>query len=157
MIIFWKRFRVERMSDLMYFTLCLYIIKILLGRRYFINVLNLSQLTTVKTGTKINPEKAREVLDTNKAILRKIGSTMVPNNIAYRKKLGFPTPLDNWFKTGMIEYAKEILLDSVSINRNLFNNNKLCLFLSHQFYSTVTLFARLRGRSTSQPRRTAIW
>ena len=34
-------------------------------KRYFINVLNLSQLTTVKTGTKINPEKAREVLDTN--------------------------------------------------------------------------------------------
>ena len=32
---------------------------------YFTNVLNLSQLTTVKTGTKINPEKAREVLDTN--------------------------------------------------------------------------------------------
>ena len=32
-------------------------------KRYFINVLNLSQLTTVKTGTKINPTKAREVLD----------------------------------------------------------------------------------------------
>ena len=31
----------------------------------FINILNLSQLTTVKTGTKINPTKAREVLDTN--------------------------------------------------------------------------------------------
>ena len=34
-------------------------------RRYFINVLNLSQLTKPKTGTKINPEKAREILDTN--------------------------------------------------------------------------------------------
>ena len=34
-------------------------------RRYFINVLNLSQLTKPKTGTKINPKKAREVLDTN--------------------------------------------------------------------------------------------
>ena len=33
---------------------------------YFRNVLNLSQLlTSPKTGTKINPEKAREVLDTN--------------------------------------------------------------------------------------------
>ena len=38
---------------------------ITIKERYFINVLNLSQLTTVKTGTKINPEKAREVLDTN--------------------------------------------------------------------------------------------
>ena len=35
-----------------------------IGNR-FINILNLSQLTTVKTGTKINPTKAREVLDTN--------------------------------------------------------------------------------------------
>ncbi|QEG21080.1 hypothetical protein MFFC18_09320 [Mariniblastus fucicola] len=26
-----------------------------------------------------------------------------------------------------------------------------------QLYSTVTLFARLRGLSTSQPRRTAMW
>jgi len=33
--------------------------------RYFLNVLNLSQLTTIKTGEKINPEKARDILDTN--------------------------------------------------------------------------------------------
>tara|TARA_Y100001938_G_scaffold25933_1_gene34662 strand:+ start:606 stop:1838 length:1233 start_codon:yes stop_codon:yes gene_type:complete len=33
--------------------------------RFFINILNLSQLTKPKTGVKINPEKAREVLDTN--------------------------------------------------------------------------------------------
>ena len=32
--------------------------------RFFINILNLSQLTKPKTGVKINPEKAREVLDT---------------------------------------------------------------------------------------------
>ena len=73
---------------------------------------------------------ASEVLDTNKAILRKIGSTMLPNNIAYRKKLGFPTPLDDWFKTGMMEYAKEILLDRASIHRNLFKNNKMEKFLN---------------------------
>ena len=33
--------------------------------RFFINILNLSQLTKPKTGVKINPEKANEVLDTN--------------------------------------------------------------------------------------------
>jgi hypothetical protein len=31
----------------------------------FLNILNLSQLTKPKTGSKINPDKAREVLDTN--------------------------------------------------------------------------------------------
>ena len=33
--------------------------------RFFINILNLSQLTKPKTGVKINPQKASEVLDTN--------------------------------------------------------------------------------------------
>ena len=33
--------------------------------RFFVNILNLSQLTKPKTGTKINPQKANEVLDTN--------------------------------------------------------------------------------------------
>ena len=31
--------------------------------RFFVNILNLSQLTKPKTGTKINPQKANEVLD----------------------------------------------------------------------------------------------
>jgi len=38
---------------------------IVIKERYFINVLNLSQLTKPQVGTKINPEKAREILDTN--------------------------------------------------------------------------------------------
>ncbi|HEX8852855.1 MAG TPA: hypothetical protein VF754_05175 [Pyrinomonadaceae bacterium] len=32
----------------------------------------------------------------------------------------------------------------------------LCVSLSRRYYSTVTDFARLRGWSTSQPRRTAM-
>ena len=39
-------------------------IRVVRRKSYFINVLNLSQLTKPKIGTKINPEKAREVLDT---------------------------------------------------------------------------------------------
>ena len=74
--------------------------------------------------------KTSEVLDTSKCILRKIGSKYLPDSIAYRKKLGFPTPLDDWFKTGLKEYAKEILLDQRSINRNMFNKRKLEKFLN---------------------------
>mgnify|MGYP001419632779 CR=1 FL=1 len=70
-----------------------------------------------------------EVLDTNKYILRKVGSRFLPNSIAFRKKLGFPTPLDNWFKTGLIDYAKEILLDDRAVKRNLFNKVKMEKFL----------------------------
>ena len=37
----------------------------IIRRRHFINVLNLSQLATIKTGQKINPDKAKDILDTN--------------------------------------------------------------------------------------------
>ena len=73
---------------------------------------------------------ASEVLDTNKFILRKTGAQLLPKKIAYRKKLGFPTPLDNWFKTGLINYAREILLDQSAIDRNIFNNEKMEKFLT---------------------------
>ena len=73
---------------------------------------------------------ASEVLDTNKFILRKTGAQLLPKEIAYRKKLGFPTPLDNWFKTGLINYAREILLDQSAIDRNIFNNEKMEKFLT---------------------------
>lgn len=72
---------------------------------------------------------ASEVFDINKYILRKIGSKLLPDSIAFRKKLGFPTPLDNWFKTGLLEYANEILLDQKTISRNLFNRDKMEKFL----------------------------
>ena len=73
---------------------------------------------------------ASEVLDTNKFILRKTGAQLLPKEIAYRKKLGFPTPLDNWFKTGLINYAREILLDQFAIDRNIFNKEKMEKFLT---------------------------
>ena len=51
--------------------------------------------------------KVSEWLDTNKYLLRMLGARVLPSKIAFRKKLGFPTPLDNWFETGMINLAKE--------------------------------------------------
>ena len=72
-----------------------------------------------------NSSDVSEILDTNKYILRKLGSKFLPDSIAFRKKLGFPTPLDSWFKTGLISYAKDILLDKVARDRNLFDTGKL--------------------------------
>tara|TARA_Y100001970_G_C14256723_1_gene876042 strand:+ start:6777 stop:8714 length:1938 start_codon:yes stop_codon:yes gene_type:complete len=74
--------------------------------------------------------QASEWLDTNKYLLRKIGSGILPQEIAYRKKLGFPTPLDQWLKNGMLDYAKEILLDDMAIQRGLFDKNKLENYLT---------------------------
>ncbi|MDD3877309.1 MAG: asparagine synthase (glutamine-hydrolyzing) [Bacteroidales bacterium] len=38
-----------------------------------------------------------ETLDTPKYILKKISEKFLPNDIIYRKKMGFPVPLTNWF------------------------------------------------------------
>ena len=52
-------------------------------------------------------------------------SKVLPENIVYRKKLGFPVPLDDWINNGMKIHAKEILLDDRTKNRGLFQMNNL--------------------------------
>ena len=63
--------------------------------------------------------------DTNKYLLRKIGSKYLPTEIAYRKKLGFPVPLDEWFKGSFLKYAKDILLDKKTSSRYFFDQKKI--------------------------------
>ena len=53
--------------------------------------------------------------------MRKTAEKYIPKNIVYRKKLGFPVPLDNWIKNGMINFAKEILIDNKTRSRGIFN------------------------------------
>ena len=84
--------------------------------------------------------KVSEWLDHNKYILRKIGSNYLPDSIAFRKKLGFPTPLDAWFNAGFIAHAKEILLEPRSQERGIYDNAVVSSFLdtkqdiSYDFY-----------------------
>lgn len=73
--------------------------------------------------------KVSEWLDTNKYLLRMLGAKVLPSKIAFRKKLGFPTPLDNWFETGMINLAKDILLDNMTQRRGIFDIKKLEQYL----------------------------
>ena len=69
--------------------------------------------------------KASENLDHSKYILRKLGSKILPKEIVSRKKKGFPVPLDNWINNGMINSAKEILLDDQTSRRGLFRKEQL--------------------------------
>lgn len=75
--------------------------------------------------------EASEWLDTNKYLLRKMGSTLLPSEIAGRRKLGFPTPLDSWLSDGMLGHAKEILLDDMAVSRGLFDQNKIERYLNN--------------------------
>ncbi len=44
-----------------------------------------------------------------KYILKKIAEKYLPREIIYRKKRGFPTPIDNWFKSELKDWVLEII------------------------------------------------
>lgn len=52
-----------------------------------------------------------EVLDIPKYILKKVSEEFLPDEIIYRKKMGFPVPLDNWFEE-LKKKAKQEFTDS---------------------------------------------
>lgn len=72
-----------------------------------------------------NSFQASESLDDSKHILRKLSEKYLPHEISYRKKKGFPVPLDSWIKDGMSVAAKEILLDKKTRDRGIFNTANL--------------------------------
>ena len=58
--------------------------------------------------------------DISKYLLRKLSLKYLPKEISYKKKLGFPVPLDKWLGGSFLIYAKEILLDQKTLNRGIF-------------------------------------
>lgn len=72
-----------------------------------------------------NSFEASENLDDSKYILRKLSEKYLPKQISYRKKKGFPVPLDSWIKDGMATVAKDILLDKKTRDRGIFNHTSL--------------------------------
>ncbi|MEX0694490.1 MAG: asparagine synthase (glutamine-hydrolyzing) [Rhodospirillales bacterium] len=76
--------------------------------------------------------EASEWLDTNKVLIRKQAAGLVPRNIAYRKKLGFPTPLDQWMESEMKDVAKDVLLDKTARERGIFNHDEVSNLLNHR-------------------------
>jgi len=74
--------------------------------------------------------RSSEWLDTNKYLLRKLGSGLLPNGISHRKKLGFPTPLDGWFRNGLMDSARDLLLDKTTRERGIFDQAALAQLLA---------------------------
>jgi len=58
------------------------------------------------------PSKYKLNLKTSKYILKKMMHGLLPDEIIYRKKMGFPTPLSLMFKGGLKEYAYDTLMAS---------------------------------------------
>lgn len=50
---------------------------------------------------------------------------MLPQEIVSRKKVGFPVPLNLWFKEGFGDYARKILHDKKTMGRGIYDSNYL--------------------------------
>ena len=66
-----------------------------------------------------------EVYDTPKYILKKSYEGEIPNEVLYRKKVGFPVPLNKWFGGNFRQYAKDMLLSSKANSRKVFNTKNI--------------------------------
>ncbi|MEH6625340.1 MAG: asparagine synthase (glutamine-hydrolyzing) [Motiliproteus sp.] len=60
-------------------------------------------------------DSVSEVHDTPKYILKKASEPYLPDEVLYRKKMGFPVPLDKWFGGGFADMARDILSDKTNV------------------------------------------
>ena len=68
----------------------------------------------------------------SKFILKRLLSKYVPSEAIYRPKMGFSIPLQKWFRNGLADYAKEILLDRQTHDRGFFETGYLERLLERQ-------------------------
>ena len=61
-----------------------------------------------------------------------MGEKLVPPEIAWRKKLGFPTPLDSWMQGRMKGIAQDLLLDQTARERGIFKPEKVEAMLANR-------------------------
>lgn len=95
--------------------------------------------TAEKEAFLLNSDQISEKYDVTKSVLRKIAEKYLPVSITERKKVGFPVPLDDWFKGDFKKYAQELLLSTDARSRVLYNQNFLIECLNQDNNSTYNL------------------
>ena len=71
------------------------------------------------------PNSAKLSGTTTKAVLRKALEGVVPASILTRKKMGFPVPLDRWFRGKVSHLMDDLVLSDRALDRGLFNREAL--------------------------------
>lgn len=56
-----------------------------------------------------------------KYLLKNAMEKRLPHNIIYRKKKGFPVPIENWFRTHLYDQIRDILMDQKTLSRGYFS------------------------------------
>jgi asparagine synthase (glutamine-hydrolysing) len=75
-------------------------------------------------------DEISEIHDCPKYILKKAYEDIIPHKVLYRKKIGFPVPLNNWLGGRFNNLAKEILLDEKVKKQNIFNTRNIEKYLN---------------------------
>ena len=68
-----------------------------------------------------------------KSVLKSAVEDLLPRDIVYRKKMGFPTPWAYWLAGPQLDQLQHMLLDERTVRRGLFNREVLSrLFNEHR-------------------------
>ncbi len=100
---------------------------------------------------KIPADLKLKGLNNKKYILKKALShnDLVPDEILYRRKMGFGVPIEHWFRNEMKNFAYETLLSEKAINRGIFRKEAVKKLLdthvntkinhAHRIWALITL------------------
>jgi len=66
------------------------------------------------------PDEYRLNQNQGKYLLKKFAEKLLPREIIYRKKKGFPVPIASWFRGKLYDKTRDILLDERSLSRGYF-------------------------------------
>lgn len=82
-----------------------------------------------------NSNQISEKFDIPKFILKKLAEKKLPKSIIYRKKMGFPVPLNDWAGKKLGEYAYDILTSTQSKSKYIFDMSIVENFLKKKEYN----------------------
>ena len=95
-------------------------------------------------------DKISEEYDIPKYVLKKTFEKYLPKEVLYRKKMGFPVPLNRWFGGEFNSYAKRILLSKKAINGGIYNReyikeilNSNLLFENHSLAMKIWMLINI--------------
>ena len=67
------------------------------------------------------PRDVKQTMNVGKKILKETFADILPESISNRPKMGFGVPIDVWFRGELKQLLSDVLLDSTSQQRGLFN------------------------------------
>lgn len=82
------------------------------------------------------PNRFRVKKGEGKYLLKRILEDRIPNDILYRKKMGFPVPVYQWFSKGNIGHkiAMNLLLSPRTLERDIFDRRKLAILVKEAYH-----------------------